>query len=81
VPLSSLPIFDPLSPPYPPPPRTPIYISTDITGGCERILRTPIYLPYTRNTNRFMLMWLAGVPIGQQYVLKNSLLKNALTCL
>ena len=36
----------------------------DIVGGCERILRTPIPLSYTRHTSRFMILWLACLPFG-----------------
>lgn len=36
----------------------------DITGACERILRTPIYLPYTRNTTRWLLLWLFCLPFA-----------------
>ena len=34
----------------------------DVVGECERILRTPIPLSYTRHTARFMVIWLALVP-------------------
>lgn len=29
----------------------------DVTGGCERILRTPVPLMYTRHNSRFLLIW------------------------
>lgn len=32
-------------------------VFADVTGGCERILRTPIPLSYTRHTSRFMMIW------------------------
>lgn len=34
----------------------------DCQGGCERILRTPIPLSYTRHTSRFLLIWLTMLP-------------------
>ncbi|KAI8468050.1 MAG: Bestrophin, RFP-TM, chloride channel-domain-containing protein [Monoraphidium minutum] len=34
----------------------------DALGGCERILRTPIPLSYTRHTSRFLLVWLMLLP-------------------
>jgi predicted membrane chloride channel (bestrophin family) len=33
-----------------------------VTGGCERILRTPIPLSYTRHTSRFLIIWLTLMP-------------------
>jgi ion channel-forming bestrophin family protein len=36
----------------------------DILGGCERLIRTPIPLHYTRFTSRFLLLWLAILPMG-----------------
>lgn len=33
-------------------------------GTCERIVRYPIPLSYTRHTSRFMLLWLAFLPIA-----------------
>lgn len=35
---------------------------SDCIGGCERILRTPIPLSYTRHTSRFLILWLTFVP-------------------
>lgn len=35
----------------------------DILGGCERLLRTPIPLSYTRHTSRFLLIWLTLLPV------------------
>ncbi|PSC69999.1 low-CO2 inducible [Micractinium conductrix] len=37
-------------------------VFADVTGGCERILRTPIPLSYTRHTSRFMMIWLTLLP-------------------
>ncbi|KAI3427099.1 hypothetical protein D9Q98_007038 [Chlorella vulgaris] len=34
----------------------------DAMGSCERILRTPIPLSYTRHTSRFLLVWLILLP-------------------
>ena len=31
-------------------------------GACERILRTPIPLSYTRHTSRFMMIYLTLLP-------------------
>ena len=36
----------------------------DAVGTCERILRTPIPLSYTRHTSRFMVIWLSALPLG-----------------
>eukprot|EP00667_Euglena_gracilis_P007547 EG_transcript_7621 len=36
----------------------------DVLGGCERILRTPIPLSYTRMTTRFLLIWLFLLPLA-----------------
>jgi len=36
----------------------------DQLGGCERLLRTPIPLSYTRHTGRFLLIWLTLLPFG-----------------
>jgi putative membrane protein len=33
-------------------------------GACERIIRTPIPLAYTRHTSRFMVIWLTALPLG-----------------
>eukprot|EP00898_Chlorokybus_atmophyticus_P006814 jgi/Chlat1/7133/Chrsp57S06806 len=35
----------------------------DVLGGCERILRCPIPLSYTRHTSRFMIGWLCLLPL------------------
>lgn len=34
----------------------------DSLGACERLLRTPIPLSYTRHTGRFLLLWLFALP-------------------
>ncbi|GLC69357.1 hypothetical protein PLESTF_000820400 [Pleodorina starrii] len=36
----------------------------DALGGCERLLRTPIPVSYTRHTARFLTIWLALLPLG-----------------
>jgi hypothetical protein len=36
----------------------------DILGGCERLLRTPIPVSYTRNSTRFLVMSLIFFPIA-----------------
>lgn len=36
----------------------------DILGGCERILRTPVPLSYTRHTSRLLALWLAVLPMA-----------------
>lgn len=36
----------------------------EAVGTCERIVRFPIPLSYTRHTSRFMLLWLALLPIA-----------------
>eukprot|EP00899_Mesostigma_viride_P012703 jgi/Mesvir1/21433/Mv20903-RA.1 len=36
----------------------------DVVGGCERILKTPIPLSYTRHTSRFLIVWATALPIG-----------------
>ncbi|KAK3272804.1 hypothetical protein CYMTET_18919 [Cymbomonas tetramitiformis] len=36
----------------------------DVLGKCERILKTPIPLSYTRHTSRFLCMWLALLPFA-----------------
>ena len=36
----------------------------DILGGCERLLRTPIPVSYTRHTSRFLLLWLTLLPFS-----------------
>jgi len=36
----------------------------DALGGCERILRNPIPLSYTRHTARFLIIWLFLLPLA-----------------
>ncbi|GIL77875.1 hypothetical protein Vretimale_6511 [Volvox reticuliferus] len=36
----------------------------DALGGCERLLRTPIPVSYTRHTARFLTIWLSLLPLG-----------------
>ena len=40
-----------------------ITVFHDMLGGCERLLRTPIPLSYTRHTSRFLLIWLLVLPV------------------
>ncbi|DBA73418.1 hypothetical protein WJX77_011203 [Trebouxia sp. C0004] len=35
----------------------------DAQGSCERILKTPIPLSYTRHTSRFLVIWLGLMPL------------------
>ena len=35
-----------------------------VTGGCERLLSTPMPLSYTRFTGRALMLWLFGLPLG-----------------
>jgi predicted membrane chloride channel (bestrophin family) len=37
---------------------------SDVVGGCERILRTPIPLSYSRMTARFLVLWLLALPFS-----------------
>lgn len=36
----------------------------ELVGNCERLLRTPIPLSYTRHTSRFLLLWLIVLPMA-----------------
>jgi predicted membrane chloride channel (bestrophin family) len=36
----------------------------DVLGGCERILKTPVPLSYTRHTSRFLMIWLTLLPFS-----------------
>eukprot|EP00955_Chlamydomonas_euryale_P075496 362342-Chlamydomonas_euryale.AAC.11 len=36
----------------------------DILGGCERLLRAPIPVSYTRHTARFLFLWLSFLPFA-----------------
>lgn len=35
-----------------------------VLGRCERILRTPIYSPYSKFTARFLSVWCGGIPFA-----------------
>ena len=37
---------------------------TDTMGACERILKTPMPLSYTRHTSRFLVLWLGLLPLA-----------------
>ncbi|KAI7839791.1 hypothetical protein COHA_006590 [Chlorella ohadii] len=41
-----------------------ITVFVEVSGGCERILRTPIPLGYTRHTSRFLMLWLTMLPFS-----------------
>lgn len=45
----------------------------DAMGGCERILKTPIPLSYTRHTCRFLIVWLTALPLGLWHDLRWSM--------
>ncbi|KAI7843435.1 hypothetical protein COHA_002913 [Chlorella ohadii] len=36
----------------------------DVTGGCERILRTPVPLMYTRHNSRMLTLWMTLLPFS-----------------
>jgi len=36
----------------------------NVLGACEKILRTPIYTPYTKFTSRFLWMWCNTLPLA-----------------
>ncbi|CAE8693184.1 unnamed protein product, partial [Polarella glacialis] len=36
----------------------------DVLGACEKILRTPIYTPYTRFTSRYLWLWCNALPLA-----------------
>ncbi|CAJ1428085.1 unnamed protein product [Effrenium voratum] len=36
----------------------------NVLGACEKILRTPIYTPYSRFTSRFLFVWCNALPLG-----------------
>ncbi len=36
----------------------------DVLGGCERLLRAPIPVSYTRHTARFLFAWLTLLPFA-----------------
>ncbi len=37
---------------------------SDILAGCERLLRAPIPVSYTRHTSRFLGVWLTLLPFA-----------------
>eukprot|EP00192_Tetraselmis_astigmatica_P012318 CAMPEP_0117661062 /NCGR_PEP_ID=MMETSP0804-20121206/7342_1 /TAXON_ID=1074897 /ORGANISM="Tetraselmis astigmatica, Strain CCMP880" /LENGTH=408 /DNA_ID=CAMNT_0005467915 /DNA_START=159 /DNA_END=1385 /DNA_ORIENTATION=- len=39
-------------------------IMEDVIGACEKILRTPIPVSYTRHTSRFLTMWTGLLPLA-----------------
>ncbi|KAL4425222.1 hypothetical protein ABPG75_009238 [Micractinium tetrahymenae] len=39
-------------------------VFADVTGGCERILRTPVPLAYSRHTSRALTIWLTFMPFS-----------------
>jgi len=39
-------------------------IFQNILGACEKILRTPIYSPYTKFTCRFLTVWCTTLPLA-----------------
>jgi putative membrane protein len=41
-----------------------LLVLMDALGGCERILRTPIYTPYTHHLSRFLFLWCCSVPLA-----------------
>ena len=43
-----------------------ITVFEDILGGCERLLRTPIPVSYTRHSTRCIMIWLLTFPIWLQ---------------
>ena len=36
----------------------------DVLGGCERLLRAPVPVSYTRHTQRFLFAWLSLLPLS-----------------
>eukprot|EP00927_Polykrikos_kofoidii_P065209 TRINITY_DN60999_c0_g1_i1.p1 TRINITY_DN60999_c0_g1~~TRINITY_DN60999_c0_g1_i1.p1 ORF type:complete len:510 (-),score=54.33 TRINITY_DN60999_c0_g1_i1:32-1561(-) len=36
----------------------------DVLGACEKILRTPIYTPYSKFTSRFLFIWCNTLPLA-----------------
>ena len=36
----------------------------DVLGACERILRTPIPVAYTRHTSRSVILWMTALPLA-----------------
>jgi predicted membrane chloride channel (bestrophin family) len=44
-----------------------ITVFEDILGGCERLLRTPIPVSYTRHSTRMIMLWLTLFPVWLQH--------------
>ncbi|KAG1672053.1 hypothetical protein FOA52_008929 [Chlamydomonas sp. UWO 241] len=44
--------------------RDNVTVFHDVLGGCERLLRAPIPVSYTRHTARFLFMWLSLLPFA-----------------
>ncbi|KAG1672054.1 hypothetical protein FOA52_008930 [Chlamydomonas sp. UWO 241] len=44
--------------------RDNVTVFHDVLGGCERLLRAPIPVSYTRHTARFMFIWLSLLPFA-----------------
>ncbi|CAK0839590.1 unnamed protein product [Prorocentrum cordatum] len=36
----------------------------NVLGACEKILRTPVYTPYTKFTSRFLWLWCNSLPLA-----------------
>eukprot|EP00808_Paulinella_micropora_P000011 g24681.t1 len=41
-----------------------LYELAKALGGCERLLRTPIYSPYTAHLSRFLFVWCSALPLA-----------------
>lgn len=41
-----------------------VHLLARALGGCERLLRTPIYTPFTHHTSRFLILWCAALPFA-----------------
>ena len=54
--------------PRPPSPQAQIderlFALANVLGGCERLLRTPIYTPYVRHLSRFLSLWCCALPLA-----------------
>ena len=37
---------------------------SNVLGGCERLLKTPIYTSYTNHLSRFLFMWCSALPLA-----------------
>lgn len=44
------------------PAPTSLPFAQDVTGGCERILRTPVPLAYSRHNSRMLMLWMTLLP-------------------